>query len=249
MCVAAAIAGAGLAGSVGGALISGNAAQSAANTQAAADQQSAQIQENEFNTVQQETAPQRALGTGASGLLANLWGLPNPTTGAAATAPNYSGFLNSPGYKFTVGQADQALNRQAAAGGNLYSTNTLANLGNLNAGLASTQYNNYVNQLMTAAGLGNAATSTSAGAGTTLAGNAGSAVAGAGAAQAAGIYNSGSAYSSALGSLTNHNSGLLSGIYGAGGYANPGVGNQYPGGLNTSAQPGSYNSDGYYVSD
>ena len=72
-------------------------------------------------------------------------------------------FYNSPGYQFSLSQGEGAINKQAAAGGSLYSSNTLGALNNYAQGTASNQYNNYISQLMGMAGMGNQA---SAGVGT-----------------------------------------------------------------------------------
>lgn len=126
---------------------------------------------------------------------------PNGTAGApAAGSANYSNFYNTPGYQFTLGQGEQAINRNAAAGGSLYSTNTMSSLNNYAQGQASTQYNNYVQQLMGLAGLGGSAVAGTAQAGTTAAGNISSLQQAAGGAQASGVLNSNAAITNALGS-------------------------------------------------
>lgn len=83
----------------------------------------------------------------------------NPIVGAAGGSgkPDYSSFFNSPGYQFTLQQGLNAVNRSAAANGSLYSANTLTGENNYAQGAASTQYNNYVNQLLQMSGLGNSA--------------------------------------------------------------------------------------------
>lgn len=52
-----------------------------------------------------------------------------------------------PGYQFRFNQGMQALNRSAAAGGNLLSGNTLAAAQEFGQGIASQEYNNTVNRL------------------------------------------------------------------------------------------------------
>lgn len=89
---------------------------------------------------------QRALGNGADASLSAQLGL--------GGTPDYSKFNNSPGYQFAVGQANQATDRTAAANGSLYTPNTLSMIGQNNAGYASQNYNNYIQQLLTSAGLG-----------------------------------------------------------------------------------------------
>ena len=94
--------------------------------------------------------PQYATGMGADKSLASALGL----NGAA---PNYAAFENSPGYQFTLQQGDQAINRAAAASGNAFSSSTLAALDKYNTGLAQQNYQNYVGNLLSTAGLGNQA--------------------------------------------------------------------------------------------
>jgi hypothetical protein len=89
---------------------------------------------------------QRNLGNGADSALAAQLGL--------GGTPNYAAFNNSPGYQFALAQADQAIDRTAAANGSLYTPNTLAMLSQYNTGYASQNYNNYIGQLMQSAGLG-----------------------------------------------------------------------------------------------
>lgn len=91
-------------------------------------------------------AGQRALGAGADTSLSSQLGL--------SGTPDYSAFNNSPGFQFSLGQGNQAINRTAAANGSLYTPNTLSNLSQFNTGYASQNYNNYIGQLLQSAGLG-----------------------------------------------------------------------------------------------
>jgi hypothetical protein len=59
-----------------------------------------------------------------------------------------------PGYQFSVGAGTNAINAAASAQGNLYTPNTLMNIGNYVAGTASTNYETYINNLLSTAGLG-----------------------------------------------------------------------------------------------
>lgn len=276
----------GAAGSLIGGAMSSSGAQSAANAQAQASEQAAQIQQQEFNTVEGLQAPGRNLGYGADTLLAQLYGIPNPNAagtsalypanaaltgnaptpaaapggvygfagtgnqpkggvqagyrsplpvtgaagpGAAAPAgpggPNFANFYNSPGYQFALGQGEQAINRGAAAGGNAYSTSTLASLNNYAQGAASTQYNNYVQQLMGLAGLGGAAVAGTSSAALQTGNNISQAVQNAGAANASGILGSTGAMTGAISSagnlLGNANWGSIVGGVNGGGTSNP----------------------------
>lgn len=137
----------------------------------------------------------------------------------AAGPPNFSNFFNTPGYQFTLQQGENAINRAASAGGNLYSTNTLTNLNNYAQGAASTQYNNYVGQLMQMAGLGAGAVNSTASAGTTAGNNISANLLSAGNANASGILGSTGALTGGLNSAAGAfgNSVLLSSLLGGGG--------------------------------
>lgn len=111
----------------------------------------------------------------------------NSTLGLNGAAPSYAGFENSPGYQFAVQQGQQAINRQAAATGGAYSTSTLGAIGGYTAGMASENYNNYVNQLLQSAGIGASGNASFAGNMTSAANNIAQAQIGKGVAQANGV--------------------------------------------------------------
>lgn len=89
-------------------------------------------------------------------------GLLNPFTqaGTSALSPltalltggDMGAFQASPGYQFRLNEGINALNRVAAARGQLFSGNQVKEAQNYASGLASQEYGNYINQLM---GLGN----------------------------------------------------------------------------------------------
>lgn len=126
---------------------------------------------NYLGTALQQNQSATGLGQGANAALGQL-------TGANGSNPNYAAFQNQPGYQFTQQQGINALNRQAAASGNLYSTNTLQNLSNYTTGLASNTYQSYVNNLLGMSQIGSGAQNTAA----QLAGQAGN--------QTGSLYNS-----------------------------------------------------------
>jgi hypothetical protein len=228
-------------GSIAGSVIQGNAASNAAQDQENAAENATQAQLQMFNTTQGDYKNQIALGGGASQLLENLFGTNNGGKGT----PNYSAFDNSPGYKFSVQQGDTAIDRAAASSGGLYSTNTLGALSSYNTGVASTQYNSYVNQLLSMAGLGNAAASGVGAAATATGGEIGSNMNLAGSAAAAGTLGQANAFSNLLGSNTGFGS-LLAG-YANGGGANAFNENAGGGGgvgYNAAGQQGLYDSSG-----
>lgn len=76
--------------------------------------------------------------------LQNLLGL----NGAYGSQSAMTALQNTPGYQFDLQQGNNAINAQAAATGTNGSGNQALALSNYNQGLASTTYNNYVNQLM-----------------------------------------------------------------------------------------------------
>jgi hypothetical protein len=135
-----------LLGGIGSAIASPLAAGAANQGEQNMIGQQGQIEQQLLNTWN----PQYVTGVGANAGLQSILGLNGQT-------PNYAAFENSPSYLAALTTGDQAINRSAAASGNAFSSNTLADLGNFNAMTAAGNYNNYVTQLMQAAGLGNSA--------------------------------------------------------------------------------------------
>lgn len=257
MCVAGAIAGAGVAGLAGSA-ISGSeqagAAESAANTQAAAANQAAQLQWQQFQQMQQNLQPYMQLGTntlpqlqGQLGTLGNMQFSFNPTE---------QQLQQTPGYQFTLNQGLNTVNNQLAAKGLNLSGAQAKGIGQYTTGLADTtyqqQYQNALQNFMTnygvqsdqynrlsgllglgenaAAGVGNAGLQTASNAGNLLTSGANAQAAGTiGAANAiAGGVNNG------LGSLSSN--ALLYSLM------NPSAssGAFYGGGFSTGIDPSAY---------
>lgn len=152
--------------------------------------------------------------------------------GANGAAPDYSGFENSPGYQFALSQGQRAIQTGAAANGSAYSPNTLANLGQYTAGVASQNYNNYVQQLLSTAGLGASGNTALSDANLKTGNNISQLQVGSGNAQAVGNANASGQVGSLLNSLFGgsgggaNGSGLLSKLFGGsksnGGGANSG---------------------------
>lgn len=149
-------------------------------------------------TNQTQLAPQSTTGNAASGNLATYLGL----NGQPA---DFSQFYNTPGYQFAVQQGTQAINSQAAANGSAYTPNTLAAVGNYVQGAASTNYNNYINQLLQTSGQGLTANQGIVNSNTSLGTSAAQAQAQSGQATAAGAANQSGIISSALGALGGAN--------------------------------------------
>lgn len=233
MCVAAAVAGAGLAGSV----ISASGAQSAADTQAASANNATQAQLGMFNTVQQNLGPYQQGGSNALAALQNFLGEgPAPGTPQSnnLTALGITPFSYDPNsdplYNFMLKQGSNAITSQASALGGVNSGATLKALSDYgqNTALSSyqTEYNNWQNNLNNifnrlyntaglgenaAAGVGNAAISTGQSIGNNMIG--------AGNAQAAGTVGATNALNGGLMSILN-NPAFLNSFNNSGGAGN-----------------------------
>lgn len=132
--------------------IVGSGKQADATKQAAADQEAAannatDLQKQEFSTVQQNEAPYVAAGTTALGQLQtqlpNLTQSFNPT---AAGLPSQFSFdpsmvQNDPAYQFALQQGTQALQRTAAAKGEVLGAATQKQIGAFTTGTADQYYN------------------------------------------------------------------------------------------------------------
>lgn len=112
------------------------AANANANTANTDITQSTQQAVAPYNALQ----PTMAAGTGALG---NALGLGGPAGNQSALAQ----LQTTPGYQFTLGQGNNAINAAAAANGTLNSGNQATALANYDSGLAQNTYSNYVNQL------------------------------------------------------------------------------------------------------
>jgi hypothetical protein len=158
---------AGAAGSIGSGILGAGAAENAANTQAGASEYAAQLQaqeaqqalafqEQQWGTTQANQAPFLQAGQGAVTNLSNLLnqganGPFGPWTGTFQ-APTAAQAAATPGYQFALQQGQQAIQRSAAAQGNLLSGGTLKALDQYSQGLSDTNYqqiyNNQFNQYL-----------------------------------------------------------------------------------------------------
>src|ERR1035438_76709 len=148
---------AGIASSVGGGIMQGNAAQAGAAAQVSKAQQAQQLeaanqqkgvdfQTSEWQQQQAAEAPYQNLGNLAANSYSNL--LKNPFI-----APTLAQAEATPGYQFNLQSGTQAINENAAATGNLMSGNTGTALQKYGQGLAGTtyqqSYQNALNQYTT----------------------------------------------------------------------------------------------------
>jgi hypothetical protein len=85
--------------------------------------------------------------------LGNALGL----NGAAGNQSALAQLQTTPGYQFTLGQGNNAINAAGAANGTLNSGNQATTLSNYDSGLAQNTYSNYVNQLQPYLGASNSA--------------------------------------------------------------------------------------------
>lgn len=194
------IGGAALAGGIGGAIISSNAAKNAADKQAGAAKYAADLQNQQFEETRGDQAPWRLAGTTALGQMEN----PSFQHDFSATD-----FQTDPGYQFRLEQGQQAIERSAAASGSLSTGSTLKALTQYNQDFASNEYQNAYNRftqnqtnrfnrLASLAGLGQTANGQVAQAGEHAADAVGGYMAGAANARGAAGIASANAYGSAL---------------------------------------------------
>ena len=208
-----------------GSLNAADASNSAAQTQANASLQAQQIQQQEFNSIQALEQPYVNAGNNALGLLDYGLGTGSlPGTGNAGTgitsgsliAPfNPANLSQTPGYQFELQQGEQAVLDKASATGGVGGGNTLKALTDYGQGLASTTYQqqlqDYMAQqqaqlgaLQTSVGSGQAAAGGLASAGQTNASNIGNLITGGAAATAAGQVGSANAITGGINNLSGN---------------------------------------------
>jgi hypothetical protein len=133
--------------SLGSAALGYFGAQKAAKTQAGFEQQGLGLQQNAL--AQQEAAraqltPWITSGAGANKALSGLYG----------PKADYSQFTRSPDYQFAQQQGNLGLQRYENATGMALSGGALKDVSQFNQGLASQQFGNYFNRLMSLSQLG-----------------------------------------------------------------------------------------------
>lgn len=116
-------------------------------------------------------------------------------------APDYSAFFKSPDYQFRKDQGMQGIQNSFAASGGAKSGNALKALTEFNSNLAAGEYGNYFNRLGAIAGIGQAATNTSANAGVATGQIIGNALQNSADARASGVAGSANALGAGLSGL------------------------------------------------
>jgi hypothetical protein len=186
--VAVAVAGAAVVGA-GASIYASNKAAGAAKSAA---NSSIQEQNNEYNQSRADNAPFRNTGVSALDQIAKLYGLDttdaNGNVVKGSGKADFSSFTNAPDYTFNLNAGQDAINRSAAAKGGLLSGAAVKAGQTYASGLASNQFDTYVNHLAGVAGAGQAATNATTAAGTNAANANSSALIGAGSARAS-AYN------------------------------------------------------------
>jgi hypothetical protein len=151
------MAGIGLAGSIGGAAISSNAAGNASQTQSDAANYAANLQKQEadnalgfqkqeWQTQQNNMAPWLQEGQGALTQLRGMTSTPGQGLLEGFTPPSMAEAGAEPGYQFALQQGLGAMQNSAAAKGSLESGNTMEALNNYGRNAAESNYQNVYNR-------------------------------------------------------------------------------------------------------
>jgi hypothetical protein len=176
------------AGMIGGALISSNASENAADAQSKSAAEANATQRYIFDTQNEQAKPYREAGYNA---LEGLNGL----------MKDPSGITSQPGYQFGLNQGQTAIDRSAASRGSLYSGATLKALQRYGQDYGSTKLNESYNRLSNIAGLGQVANGQSMQAGMNYGNNVSANQIGMGNAQAANALNQGNTWGNAVNQL------------------------------------------------
>ena len=190
-------------------LIGAQAAKSAAGQQADAARQAAELQQRQFETINEQQKPYREAGYTALGDIANL----KDYLTSQFTPEAFRAGLD-PGYAFRLQQGQEAANRMANLSGGLMGGNAMRGLQDYTQGLASQEYQNAFNRFQTQrsniyntlasiAGLGQTSLGQTTQAGVQTAQNVGQNLANVGAAQAGGTVGAANALSGGLQQYAN----------------------------------------------
>lgn len=205
----------GIASGVGG-LLGSSASKQASQQQTQMGMLSLIAQIQAQQQAREDQAPWRNVGTGAENMLGSLYGInPDGTTGnSALQSQAMSNFTNTPDYQFAYNQGLQAVDRSMAAKGLLGSGGALKGVTEFGQGLASQQFGNYYNRLLSLSQLGQSAASGTAANTLASANSIANTLGNIGTAQASGTVGSTNALTSALGNIGTY------GALGASSYGN-----------------------------
>lgn len=208
--VGTAIVGAGVLGagaSIGSAFIGSNAAKDASAVQAQAASNALAQQKQMFDQTQANFKPYLDVGKGATYTLGSLYGIGQD--GSTGHPQDFSQFTNSPDFQFAQDQGNLALDRANNAKGLNLSGGALKDAMQFNQGLATQQFGNYYNRLLSLSQLGGSAASGSAGSAANFSGQMSNTIQGQGQATASGIVGSANALSGGLNGVANSASGAV----------------------------------------
>ncbi len=227
------------AGGVASSVIGSHAAGSAADKQVAADQQALEFQKQQYATNQANQAP--FVSAGHTSIQKLIDSINNGTFGPGSLPtfqtpefklPTLEDAQKTPGYQFAQQQGELGINRGAAAAGGAFTGGTLKSLSEFNSGLATTTYQQQVqnalgayqallagnqqnynqlasaqqqgyNQIAGVASLGENAAANTGNAGIASGAQIGQTLGNIGTAQASGIVGSANAINSGIGSISN----------------------------------------------
>jgi hypothetical protein len=209
-------AGIGAASAIGGGMIASSGAKKAARTQERAAQDATAAQERMFQRQTELQEPFRQGGLTAQQEIMQLLGIGGDKAaqgyGSMAKAFGTDQFQQDPGYAFRQSEGMKALERSAAARGNLMSGSTLKGIQRFGQDLASQEYQNAFNRfqversarlnpLQSLMGSGQSATNVLTGAAGQMGQNEASNLYNAGAARASGYIGQANALNQALGQV------------------------------------------------
>lgn len=212
-------AGIGVAGSIGGGLLSSSAADKGAGQQTAAQREALGFIQQVYGNSTRDFQPYIGAGPDALAALKGFYGLPGGNSGGAIGG--FNNFQQTPFYQFPLQQANLATQRQLAASGLIGSGGALRDLSQLNAGYASAGLGNYIGGLQGIAASGQNAAAQLGGIGVQTGPQVGSAYTNIGNAQAQGTYNAAAGINSGIQSALPYIGGQTgqssySGLIGAG---------------------------------
>lgn len=177
---------------IGSALLGASSANRAANAQRSAAQSELALQERIYDENVGRFEPFRQATAPVNNILAYELGYGDMPEG-------YGGFTATPGYDFRMKQGQQAIDGSAASRGMTFSGQTLKSQQQFGQGLASEEYNNYMNRLTGQQSVGLAAAGNQANAGNQLAVGGSNAYAAMGNASSAGAIGVGNALQGGIG--------------------------------------------------
>jgi hypothetical protein len=200
-------------------VIGGKGAKKAANVQADYGNQALQLQKSIYDQNRADLAPWRAAGGEAIGM------------GLDMLKPGYD-YTASPGYQFRLSEGLKGVENSAAAKGILESGGTLAGIDKYSEGLASQDYNDQFNRVMSVANGGQQAATNTAQLGANSANAQGDILGQIGNARASGYMGTANAINGTIGNLAQIATmmpGMGFGGSGGGGSGGSGYGYRYGG--------------------